>query len=75
MINEILNMNGYGIYVLSAFGFTLFSFGSLYVVTKIQFVKEQSKFLKKFGSLNTSKAAQARTQRINQEILSGASNI
>ena len=28
MINEILNMNGYGIYVLSAFGFT-FSFGSL----------------------------------------------
>ena len=75
MINELLNMNGYGLYVWSAFGFTLFSFGVLYIVTKIQYVKERSKFVKKFGNLDTSKAAQARTQRINQEILSGASNI
>ena len=75
MINELLNMNGYGLYVWSAFSFTLFSFGSLYIVTRIQFVREQAKFVKKFGSLDTNKATQARTQRINQEILSGASNI
>ena len=53
MINELLFMNGYGVYVLSAFSFTLLSFTALYLVTKIQFVKEQNKFVAKFGSLNT----------------------
>ena len=56
MINEILHMNGYGIYVFSAFIFTLSSFATLYFVTKTQFVKEQNKFVAKFGSLNTDKA-------------------
>ena len=41
MINELLFMNGYEVYVLSAFSFTLLSFAALYLVTKIQFVKEQ----------------------------------
>ena len=49
MINELLFMNGYGIYVFSAFIFTLLSFASLYLVTKTQFVKEQNKFVAKFG--------------------------
>ena len=40
MINEILNMNGYGMYVWSAFFFTLISFATLYMITKIQYVKE-----------------------------------
>ena len=53
MINELLFMNGYGIYVFSAFIFTLSSFATLYFVTKTQFVKEQNKFVAKFGSLNT----------------------
>ena len=48
MINEILFMNGYGVYVLSAFSFTLLSFTALYLVTKIQFVKEQNKFVAKY---------------------------
>jgi heme exporter protein D len=39
----------------SAFSFTLFSFTALYFVTKKQFVKEQNKFVAKFGSLNTRK--------------------
>ena len=52
MINELLFMNGYGAYVLSAFGFTLLSFSALYLVTKVQFIKEQNKFVAKFGSLN-----------------------
>ena len=74
MINELLFMNGYGIYVFSAFIFTLLSFASLYLVTKTQFVKEQNKFVAKFGSLNTDKAKSAKTQRINKEILANAPN-
>ena len=74
MINELLFMNGYGVYVLSAFSFTLISFTVLYLVTKIQFVKEQSKFVAKFGSLNAEKANSAKLQRINKEILANATN-
>ena len=74
MINELLFMNGYGIYVFSAFIFTLLSFVTLYLVTKSQFVKEQNKFVAKFGSLNTDKAKSAKSQRINKEILANASN-
>ena len=74
MINELLFMNGYEIYVLSAFSFTLLSFAGLYLVTKIQFVKEQNKFVAKFGSLNTEKANSAKSQRINKEILANATN-
>ena len=74
MINELLFMNGYGIYVFSAFIFTLLSFASLYLVTKTQFVKEQNKFVAKFGSLNTEKAKSAKSQRINKEILANVTN-
>ena len=74
MINELLFMNGYGAYVLSAFSFTLFSFTALYFVTKKQFVKEQNKFVSKFGSLTTDKAKSAKSQRINKEILANATN-
>ena len=74
MINELLFMNGYGVYVLSAFSFTLLSFTALYLVTKIQFVKEQNKFVAKFGSLNIEKANSAKSQRINKEILANATN-
>ena len=74
MINEILFMNGYGAYVVSAFSFTLISFVTLYLVTKTQFVKEQNKFVAKFGSLNTEKAKFAKSQRINKEILANATN-
>ena len=69
MINELFYMNGYAIYVLSAFGFTIFSFASLYFFTKIQFVKEQNKFAAKFGSLKSKEANFAKLQRINREIL------
>ena len=74
MINELLFMNGYEIYVISAFSFTLLSFTALYLVTKIQFVKEQNKFVAKFGSLNTEKAKSAKSQRINKEILANVTN-
>ena len=74
MINELLFMNGYGVYVLSAFSFTLLSFTALYFFTKIQFVKEQNKFVAKYGSLNSDKAISAKLQRINKEILANVTN-
>ena len=75
MINEILFMNGYGLYVWSSFLFTFLSFLSLYLVVKGQYVKEKNKFIAKFGNLNSERAASARLQNINKEILSNSSNI
>ena len=75
MIAEIINMNGYGIYVWSSFGFTILSFLSLYLVVKNQHVREKNKFIVKFGNLNSERAASAKLQRINREILSNTSTI
>tara|TARA_B100001057_G_C22716937_1_gene898132 strand:- start:503 stop:730 length:228 start_codon:yes stop_codon:yes gene_type:complete len=75
MIIETINMNGYGLYVWSAFSFTLLSFLTLYVVIKIQYVKEKNKFLSKYETLNDKKAKIARSQTINQEILSSSQTI
>ena len=75
MINEILLMDGYGVYVWAAFAFTLLSFVFLYVIIKVQFIKEKRKFITKFGNLNSERTASARSQSINKEILSNTSNI
>ena len=75
MINELLLMNGYGLYVWSAFTFTLLSFVSLYIVIKIQYSREKNKFIAKFGTLNSERAAFAKSQSINKEILSNTSSI
>ena len=72
---KLLKMNGYGLYVWSAFIFTLLSFTSLYVIIKIQYIKEKNKFIAKFGTLNSERAASAKSQSINKEILSNTSNI
>ena len=71
MINEIILMNGYGLYVWSAFSFTLLSFGSLFLLTKLQLLKEKRRFVSKLGLLNTEKARVAKSQKINKEILAG----
>jgi len=75
MINDIFLMNGYGTYVWSAFLFTLLSFVTLYVIIKIQYVKEKKKFITKFGTLNSERAAFAKSHAINKEILSNTSRI
>ena len=75
MINEIINMNGYGLYVWTAFSFTLLSFMTLYIVIKVQYTKEKNKFVLKYGSLNYKKAKIARSQTINKEILSISQSI
>ena len=75
MITELLHMNGYGLYVWSAFIFTFVSFTSLYVITKIQYIKERNKFMSKYGALDSKKAEVARSQTINKEILSSSQSI
>ena len=73
MINEIILMNGYGIYVWSAFSFTLISFAVLYLVIKVQLVKEQSKFNSKFASLTSEKIISAKKQETIRKILANIS--
>ena len=67
MINDIISMNGYGIYVWSAFAFTLISFTVLYTVIKIQLVREKIKFNSKYLTLEKKKAV--RTQEVYKGIL------
>ena len=75
MISEFIKMNGYGLYVWSAFSFTLLSFTTLYLITKIQYVRERNKFVSKFGALDSKRAEVARLQTINREILSSNQSI
>ena len=69
MINDIISMNGYGIYVWSAFAFTLISFAALYTVIKIQLVKEKIKFDTKYLSLTLNKRQTVRVQKTYKGIL------
>ena len=69
MINEIISMNGYGIYVWSAFVFTLISFAALYTVIKIQLVKEKIKFDTKYLTLTSDKKQTVRAQKTYKGIL------
>ena len=73
MINDIISMNGYGIYVWSAFSFTLISFAALYTVIKIQLVKEKIKFDRKYLTLTSEKRQTVRAQKTYKGIL--ASNL
>ena len=73
MINEIISMNGYGIYVWSSFAFTLISFVTLYTVIKIQLVKEKIKFDKKYLTLTSDKRQTVRVQKTYKGILASNS--
>ena len=75
MINELISMNGYGLYVWSAFSFTLTSFGVLFVVIKLQLSKEEKKFVSKFRLLDSESMKTAKKQSANKEILSNTSII
>ena len=73
MINEILFMNGYGLYVWSSFIFTLSSFFILYTIVKFQLVKEQNKFNEKFVKLSSEQTELAKKQETYRELLSNIS--
>ena len=63
MINEVLYMNGYGLYVWSSFAFTLSCLCILYSVIKLQLIKEQKKFRTRFENLDTDKIEIAKNKR------------
>ena len=70
MINELISMNGHGVYVWSAFSFVLIGFISLFSIIKLQQIKEKRKFVSKFSLLNSEQAIFVESNIINQEILS-----
>jgi len=73
MINEILFMNGYGVYVWSSFIFTLSCFFILYSVIRFQLIKEQRKFDTKFKNLSSEKVELAKKQKTYRELLPNTS--
>ena len=73
MITDTILMNGYGIYVWSAFAFTLISFVALYTVIKIQLVKEKIKFDTKYLTLTSDKRQTVRVQKTYKGILASNS--
>ena len=73
MIQDVLYMNGYGLYVWSSFVFTLSCFWILHSVIKLQLIKEHKKFEAKFESLETDKIEIAKKQETYKEILATSS--
>ena len=69
MIIDLISMNGYGIYVWSAFIFTLIGFLSLYLIINLQLKKEQKIFEENFSALSHEKYRVAVNQEIYKEIL------
>ena len=67
---ELLLMNGYGLFVWSAFAFTLINFSTLYIIINRQLVKENKKFELKFNHLEKIKYKEAYKQRTNQVLVS-----
>ncbi len=73
MISELLNMNGYGVYVWSSFIFTLLSFSFLYAVIKLNLIKEKKKFEENYKSLDEKKLVSVAKQKTYREILANTS--
>ena len=69
MINELLLMNGYGLYVWSSFIFTVLCFISLYYDIKSHLVKEQNKFKIKYSHLTEEEIETVKKQETYREIL------
>ena len=67
---KLLLMNGYGLFVWSAFVFTLVNFFTLYIVINRQLIKENKKFELKFNHLENIKYTEAYKQRTNQILVS-----
>ena len=62
-------MNGYGIYVWSAFAFTFIGFSILYFIINLQLKKEQKRFEENFSALTEEKYKVAVNQETYKEIL------
>ena len=66
---DLFIMNGYGLYVWSAFAFTLFNFLILYKITNRQLTKEKAKFARKYKSLNSDQVILAHKQSTNRSFV------
>ena len=73
MIQDVLYMNGYGLYVWSSFVFSLSCFWILHSVIKLQLIKEHKKFEAKFESLDIEKVEKSKKQETFKEILAASS--
>ena len=69
MIQEIISMSGYGIYVWSAFSFTMIAFVALYNIVKVQYLKEKRIFNYKFLNLASVQKQSAKKQETFKGIL------
>ena len=69
MIQEIISMNGYGVYVWSAFSFTMIAFVALYNIVKVQYLKEKRRFNYKFLNLASVQKQSAKKQETLKGIL------
>ncbi len=69
MIYEFISMKGYGIYVWSAYIFTLISFAALYLVINFHLIKEEKRFKSRFTNLADQKIESAKEQETYREIL------
>ena len=69
MISDLIFMNGYGVYVWSAFAFTLIGFLSLYFIINLQLKKEQKRFEENFSALTKEQYNAAINQEIYKQIL------
>ena len=69
MIYEFISMKGYGIYVWSAYIFTLISFAALYLVINFQLIKEEKRFKSRFTNLADQKIESTKEQETYRKIL------
>ena len=67
---SLLLMNGYGLFVWSAFAFTLINFFTLYVIINRQLGGGGGKFELRFNHLEKIKYTKAYKQKTNQVLIS-----
>ena len=72
-MTEFLNLNGYGVFVWTAFIFTLTSCSILYFKTKNELKKQEKMFLKEFSYNYTLKAKPIEIKKVTQEALTESS--
>ena len=66
---EVLIFWGYGLFVWPAFIFTFFSFYFLYIKTKKELKKQETKFLREFKHLQTLRAASDKNKEVVKKAL------
>ena len=69
---ELLVLGGYGLFVWSAFIFTLASCFLLYVKTKKELKEQEKKFLIEFKLIPVVETEFVKQKKISKEILSGS---